>query len=182
MRWAVCFAVLAALVTMLAGCGRHSHTVPDENGVYPAEKLFDYFMSEDMPWGETKEFEVPEFPDVKFTWDDLNVMAITDGEEKGLYWGMPIWGVYLADLNGDGKREICSTVAMGSGIVDERIYAYDLVHERLYTLQDRFFCNYRLELKDGALFYVQTPDTLDGEALSAPLTLDKMTQTDKSQI
>lgn len=138
----------------------------------------------EKPRGESVEFEMPEFHGVKFKLDEdgLNVLEIADGMEKGLYWGMPVIDVYLSDLNGDGKREICSTVAMGSGIVDERIYAYDLVHERLYTLQDRFFCNYRLELKDGALFYVQTPDTLDGEVLSAPLTLDKMTQTDKSQI
>lgn len=182
MRRAVCFAVLAALVTMLAGCRRDSRTVPDENGVYPAKKLFDYFMSEDMPWDETKEFEVPEFPDVKFTWDDLNVMAITDGEEKGLYWGMPIWGVYLADLNGDGKREICSAVSMGSGIVDERIYAYDYANGMLYELQDRFGSNYRLELQNGVLFYVQTSDFPNGDSCSEPLTIDKMTEIDKVQI
>lgn len=167
-------------MTMFAGGERSA--VPDENGVYPAEKLFDHFMSDDMRWDETKEFEVPEFPDVKFTWDDLNVIAISDDEQRGLYWGMPVWGVYLADLNGDGKREICSNVAMGSGIVDERIYAYDLVHERLYTLQDRFFGSYRLEIKDGTLFYVRTTGNLDGETLSEPLTLDKMTQIDKAQI
>ena len=181
MKRVACFAALLSL-TMLAGCKNDSRAVPDENGVYPAEKLFDYIMSDDMPWGETKEFEVPEFPDMKFTWDDLNVTAIKGDEKWGLYWGMPVWGVYLADLNGDGRREVCSTAAMGSGIVDERIYAYDLANDKLYTLCGRFECDYRLELRGDVLFYVKSETFSGGETLSEPLTLDKMQEVDNSEI
>lgn len=173
-------AAAALAVIMLSGCARDNRAVPDENGVYPAERLFDWYYSEDMPWDETEEFEVPEFSGVRFSWDNMNVLAEDDGETLCLYWGMPVWSVYLADLNGDGKREICSAVSMGSGIVDDRIYAYDFVNNRLYGLNDRFYYNYTLELKDGVLFYVKSPEHLDGETFSEPLTVDKMTETDKA--
>lgn len=135
-----------------------------------------------MPWEETREFEVPEFPGVKFTWDYANVQVDADGEEKGLYWGMPVWSVYLADLNGDGKREICSTVSMGSGMIDERIFAYDYANGKLYELQERFRYNFKLELQDGILVYVRTPETADGGEQTEPLTVDKMTEIEKSGI
>ena len=136
-------AILVALSVMLSGCARNTPVVPDENGVYPAEKVFDYFFSDDMQWDETREFEVPEFPNVKFSWNYSNVWTDENGEEKGLYWGMPVWNVYLADLNGDGRREICSGVSMGSGMIDERIFAYDYANGKLYELQDRFYYNFK---------------------------------------
>ena len=180
MKRAAC--TLLALTVILSGCARNTPAVSDENNVYSAEKVFDYFFSSDMPWEETREFEVPEFPDVKFTWDNMNVLAVTNGKEKGLYWGMPVWSVYLADLNGDGKREICSTVSMGSGMIDERIYAYDYANGKLYELQERFKYNFKLELQDGVLVYVRTPESTEGEELTEPLTIDKMTEVEKSGI
>ncbi len=178
MKRAAC--ALSAALVLLTGCARNEPAFPDENGAYHAEMLFDY--SDDMPWGETKEFEVPEYPDVKFQWSDLDVTAIDDGEETSLYWGMPVWNVYLADLNGDGKREICSAVSMGSGFVDERIYAYDFANGKLYELSDRFSYNYKLELRDEVLVYVKTPETAEEKEMSEPLTIDKMTEIDESQI
>lgn len=180
MKRAAC--ALSAALVLLTGCARNKPAVPDENSVYPAEMLFDYFFSADMPWDETKEFEVPEFPDSKFGWNSGNVFAMTESEERGLYWGMPVWNVYLADLNGDGMREICSAVSMGSGIIDERIYAYDCANGKLYELNDRFYYNYSLELRDGVLVYVKTPEGAEGEETSGPLTIDKMTEIEKSQI
>lgn len=167
---------------LLFGCARYEPAVPDENGVYPAEMLFDYFFSAEIPWDETREFEVPEFPNVIFQWSDLSIAAINEGEEKGLYWGMPVWNVYLADLNGDGIREICSAVSMGSGFVDERIYAYDYANGKLYELNDRFRYNYSLELRDGILVYVKTPTTAEDRETSELLTIDKMIEIEKSQI
>ena len=184
MKRIVCIAVMAAV--MLSGCGKNvSESVSDDN-VYATEKLFDYFFSDDMPWGETNKFTLPEFSDVSFKWNDGGVSAVNGGKETGLFWGMPVWGVYLADLNGDGKREICSTVSMGSGIVDERVYVYDYANGKLYELEDRFHYNYRLELRDGVLMYVKypepTPASSGGEEVTVPLTLDKMTEVDESQI
>lgn len=177
--------MLAALTMMLCGCAQNGRAAPDKNGVYPAEKLFDCFFSDDMLWGETGEFEVAEFPDVKFIWSKLNVGSEKDGEKAELYWGMPVWSVYLADLNGDGKREICSCVSMGSGIVDERVYVYDYANGKLYELEDRFHYNYRLELRDGVLVYVKTPEHFghsDYEELTEALTLEKMTEIARVEI
>lgn len=147
-----------------------------ESGSADSEMLFDYFFSEDMPWDETMEFTLPEFPDVKFTWDHLNMVSEKDGEKTVLFWGMPIWSAYLSDLNGDGRREICSTVSIGSGIVDERIIVFDYENGECYVLQNRFYHNYRLELKDGVLYYIETPERSEGEVRSEPLSLDKMTK------
>lgn len=184
-RIIACFAAAAAL--LLSGCGNNApESVSDDNVTYSAEKLFDYYFSDDMPWEETKEFTVPEFSKVKFKWSSDNVVAVKNKKETGLYWGMPVWGVYLADLNGDGKREICSCVSMGSGIVDERIYAYDYANEKLYVLVARSRNNYRLELTDGVLMYVEYPEhsfvSSGGEEITKPLTLDIMTEVDESEI
>lgn len=184
-RILACFAAIAAV--MLSGCAKDaSESVPDENAVYASERLFDYFYSDDMPWEETKEFTLPEFSKVKFKWSSDNIVAVKNKKETGLFWGMPVWGVYLADLNGDGKREICSTVSMGSGMVDERVYAYDYANEKLYVLVARFRSNYRLELVDGVLMYTEYPENSiinsGGEEVTKPLTLDIMEEVDKSEI
>lgn len=173
-RILACFA--AATASLLSGCEKNApESVPDDNVTYSAEKLFDYYFSDDMPWEETKEFTVPEFSKVKFKWSSSDVVAVKNKKETGLYWGMPVWGVYLADLNGDGKREICSTVSMGSGIVDNRILAYDYANGKLYELQDRPTSDYSLKLQDGVLMYVkQTQNASD--VLTMPLTLDAMTE------
>lgn len=174
------FAVLAAFsAALLTGCSRDVRESVGGGNSGDTETVFDYFYSEDMPWDEIREFELPEFPYVKFAWDHLNIVSEKDGEKTELFWGMPIWSVYLADLNGDGKREICSTVSIGSGIVDERIIVYDYANGECYELQDRFFHRYELELKNGELFYVETPERADGEQRSEPLTLDIMTKLGK---
>ena len=166
------FALTAAFAVLLSGCSKDVSKSPD------TVCLFDNFFSEGIPPNEI-EFTLPEFPDVKFTWDTLNIVSVKDGEKTALFWGMPIWSVYLADLNGDGKREICSTVSIGSGIVDERIIVYDYANGELYELQDRFYHNYRVELKNGILYYTETPERADGEERSEPLTLDIMTKPER---
>ena len=189
-RVIACIAATAAI--MLSGCAQNapeniSQNFSEDNKEYAPELMFDYFRSDDMPWEETKVFSIPEFSDVDFKWNYERIVMIKEsGEEAQLFWGMPVWGVYLADLNGDGKREICSTVSMGSGIVDERVYAYDYANGKLYALVDRFMNNYRLELRDGILMYVKyperTPASSDREEIAEALTLDKMTEVNSSEI
>ncbi|MDE6732981.1 MAG: hypothetical protein K2J77_08920 [Oscillospiraceae bacterium] len=146
------------------------------NGVYAPECLFDYFITEAMPWGKTKDFTLPEYPDVTFRWSSEKITAVKNGKETELFWGMPVWGVYLADLNGDGKREICSTASMGSGMIDERVYVFDYANGKLYELQDRFVNNFTLRFHDGVLMYVKTPEGSAGNEISNPLTLDIMSK------
>ncbi|MCM1164536.1 MAG: hypothetical protein NC299_12535 [Lachnospiraceae bacterium] len=178
MKKAACLAALAAV--LLSGCGASDSAYSCGDG--SARAVFDYFFSDDMPWNETMDFEMSEFPNVRFSWDNMNVLAEENGETRSLYWGMPVWSVYLADLNGDGKREICSAVSIGSGIIDERIIVYDYANDRQYQLAERFYYDYGLELRDGALFYVRHPAHGDGDETEAPLTLDAMTELEKPQI
>ena len=51
------------------------------------------------------EIEPPEYPGVTFRWTPGTVSAVKDGETIELFSGMPIWNVFLCDLNGDGLRE-----------------------------------------------------------------------------
>ena len=102
----------------------------------------------DVGCEDTREFAVPEYAGTKFVWNNLSVSA--DGE--GLFWGMPVWSVYLADLNGDGKREIISEVSIGSGIVDDRIIAFDFSKKQGYQLENRFYSNFSLFLNNGELW------------------------------
>lgn len=145
------------------------------DGVYAPEMLFDYFYLDNMQWDKTKDFTLPEFDGVTFKWRSDKITAEKNGNETVLFSGMPVWGVYLADLNGDGKREICSTVSMGSGIVDNRILAYDYANGKLYELQDRPTSDYSLTIKDGVLMYVQSMHSVSS-VVTNPLTLDAMTE------
>lgn len=133
---------------------------------------------------DEKQFMLAEFPDKTFEVIDGHIVMDDINAPAGTMRNSVIAGIeyYLTDLNGDGKREICSTAAMGSGIVDERVYAYDFANERLYTLCGRFECDYRLELRGDVLFYVKSETFSGGETLSEPLTLDKMKEVDKSEI
>ena len=116
-----------------------------------AEQVFD-FRNDKMPWEETRAFYVPEFPGVSFKWTSSGVFA--NGGQ--LYYGMPVWSVYLTDLNGDGLREIVSEASMGSGIVDERVYAYDYADKKCYVLENRFVSDFSLFIKNGELWVSET--------------------------
>jgi hypothetical protein len=121
--------------------------------VYVPQKVLDYFYDDAMPWESTIDFEITEFPDTKFVWTSEKIMA--DGEV--LFAGMPVWNVFLADLNGDHMPEICSTISFGSGIVDSRVAVYDYFNRQAYDLSDRMTFDYTLSLKDGLLIVNQIP-------------------------
>lgn len=133
-----------------------------------------------------------EFPDVKFSCDGGTVTVLTndvvpccdnerepDWELHGyriLYGGMPIENVYLADLNGDGKREIISATYLGSGIIDGRIEAYDLANDVHYTLSDRM--NYDYSLKEESSLIVEKRKYMESDVISSQtLSLDMMDKT-----
>ncbi len=114
----------------------------------PAEKVYDEGINTESAF----EFTMPEFPGVNFKVDRNTVSA----NGRTLYSGMPISTVYLADLNGDGYREICSEIAFGSGMIDIRILAYDYAiseYCELYELSDRGKYDYTLVLEDDVLKY-----------------------------
>jgi len=115
-------------------------------------KWLDYFGTDEMPWNESRELTLTEFPGVTFEWTSGKVTA----GEKELFWGMPVWNVYLADLTNDGKPEFCATVSLGSGIVDNRVIVFDYVTDKEYQLSDRMYYDYFLGLDNGKLMVTQT--------------------------
>ncbi len=121
----------------------------------------------------TYKFTMPEFPGVNFKVENDAVYA----DDKALYSGMST--VYLADLNGDGCRELCLDTSIGSGIVDQRVWVYDYANSEMYQLSDRGRYDYTLALEDGVLKYkcytypVKSGDTPEEEGT---LTLSMMTR------
>ena len=51
----------------------------------------------------------------------------------------------------DGLRELCSVVSFGSGMVDDRIIAYDFSAKETFMLQSRVMFDYGLTLEGGQL-------------------------------
>ncbi len=124
-----------------------------------AEMWFDYFEKPDeLDWNVQLEIELPEYPGVTFRWHpgmvEAVVEAVTENEITLLYTGMPIWSTYFCDLTGDGLPELCSTLSVGSGMVDNRIIVYDYANGASYTLEDRgeYDYSFRLGKKDGCLW------------------------------
>ena len=64
---------------------------------------------------------------------------------------MPIWSVYFCDLTGDGKLELCSTLSIGSGIVNDQILVYDYADGTGYDLSDRGNFDYILTVQEDSL-------------------------------
>lgn len=93
----------------------------------------------------TRSFYIEGLPDVKFVYTNTAITAVDEsGSEEVVISGMPIWDVYLADLNGDGIREICAVLSYGSGLVDTRIAVYDYAAKKYYELSDRFNHDYAI--------------------------------------
>ena len=109
-----------------------------------ARELLDYFYDSNMP-NASRALDIPEFPDVEFRWSPAYITA--NGEN--LLFGMPIWNVFLADLNGDNLPELCATAGWSSGMIDDRVAAYDYAHRQFYGLEDRGTYDYQLSLEDG---------------------------------
>ena len=112
-----------------------------------------------MPWDSSHELELLEFPNIKFRWSPSDLTAIEPAGERVLFSGMPIWNVYVTDLNGDALPEFCATISLGSGIVDTRIIVFDYANDAHHELADRMVYDYSLSLEDGLLFVTQSEYT-----------------------
>lgn len=127
-------------------------------------KFFDHYLTDSILWDEEKDFYIEGLPEVRFVCTSEEVRAIdTNGNEEVLFGGMPIWSIYLTDLNGDGIREICSGVSFGSGIVDDHIVAYDYAAKKLYELSDRGYNDYYLSYSGLAPLMAYERDYASGE-------------------
>ena len=98
-------------------------------------------------------FEMAEFPGVYFIWNAEEVKAVKGDEEFTLYSGCPVWDLWLADINGDGKREICSSVSMGFGMIDEEVMVFDYENMDLYILSDRGNYDFTIHDSENNILY-----------------------------
>lgn len=127
---------------------------------FQARKWLDYYYDDNLPWNDSIEIELPEFAGVTFIWTYEKITA--NGIE--LFWGMPVWNVYLADLTNDGNPEFCATVSIGSGIVDTRVIVYDYATGQEYQLAEWMKYDYTLSIQDGKVMVTQS-DYSNGKPL-----------------
>lgn len=114
-------------------------------------------------------FTMPEFPDEEFT---LKKGILCRGEII-LFSGQPVHDIYLADLNGDGFREICSDISIGlSGVVDMHIAAFDLVNNSLYRLSGDTSSECHITLEDGKIGYERSVYSIYGATVDQKGALD----------
>ena len=142
--------------------------VEDNSVKSTATKWFDNLHGDEMIWNGVREINLDAFPDVTFRCHAEKLEAVTDKEIVPLYTGMPIWSVYFCDLTGDGKPELCSTISIGSGIIDNRIIIYDYAAGVSHELSDRLNYDYVLNMKNGKLIaekrkHMQEELVLSGE-------------------
>ena len=114
-------------------------------------KWFDCLNSDEMIWDGVREINLDEHPGITFRWNYEKLEAVTDKKIVPLYTGMPIWSVYFCDFNNDGRPELCSTLSIGSGMIDNRIIIYDYAMGASYELSDRGQYDYTLNLQNGKL-------------------------------
>jgi len=139
------------VLTGLLGCGQTQADKGKDAAPDAPVKWFDSFHEDDMIWDGVREIARDEFPGVTFRWQYAKLEAVTEKETVTLYGGMPIWSVYFCDLTGDGKPELCSTISIGSGLVDNRIFVYDYAKGESFELADRAHYDYVLTLRNNRL-------------------------------
>ena len=80
---------------------------------------------------------------------------------------MPIWGVWFTDLTGDDLPELCATLSMGSGLIDNRVLIYDYAGGASYGLEDRGRYDYALRYSpEEDRLYVDKRDYQGGALVS----------------
>lgn len=146
--------VLAALVMGTSFLPVSDSMFAEQAEISETEMWFDF--SQGYPRDKCN-IVLPEYPDTVFCCNGLHLWAERAGEKTPLYSGMPIWSVYFCDLNGDGKRELCSQVSWGSGMIDEHIEVWDYAAGAGYSLWKRCEYDYFLRLDDGELKALKSP-------------------------
>ncbi len=162
--WIILLAIIASLALAIGFLTHPREPAPTEPGKTDpaplgqvAQEWYNYLGKDTIDWPQSQEIQLEAFPGVTFRSSPGEIEAITDLGAESLYLGMPIWNTYFSDLTGDGKPELCSTVSVGSGIVDNHILIYDYQEKTAYTLWDRGYYDYELTLEGDRLYAVKRP-------------------------
>ena len=125
-------------------------------------KWFDYTDNPaDMDYEKELTTTHPDFPGVTFHYTPYDI-SVTEkagifgrAEKKKLIEGWPIWNAYFYDVTGDGISDICASLSIGFGAIDERVIVYDYANSVSYSLENRMEYDYYLRYnKEDALLYV----------------------------
>ena len=109
--------------------------------------------------GSNTDLKLDEFPGTIFRWMPGKIAALGAGGERAIIPAGPtrlMFNVFLADLNGDGLPEFCTTISYGSGVSFWKIEVCDYSAGKLYELPDSTSRDMvTLSMKDGQLFATQ---------------------------
>lgn len=113
------------------------------------------------------QFSMDAFPGVVLEWNYTpyvnasgeRLVAIKDGEEMVLFPYGDVSAVYVSDVTGDGKPDLCANVSyFSSGIpLSDAVMVYDCANDILYSLRSDInstfssMVGYHLHLEDGKL-------------------------------
>lgn len=124
-------------------------TQPQGNSIQDQGVQLLYNIDDDS-FNDIKEeyFQLPEYPGLQFLRSGASIYVQRDNQWDDLLHG---YQLYIADLNGDGKREFLGTQVSGSGIIDYRIYVYDVADDMLYCMHQRFLYDFGITIEDGKL-------------------------------
>jgi hypothetical protein len=146
------FILVFILCFSVTGCSNASESESSGSPKHVAvNKWFDCLHGDEMIWDGVREINIEEYPDVTFRCYPEKLEAVTEKDTFLLFQGMPIWSVYFCDLTGDGKPELCASISLGSGIVDNRIIVYDYAGGASYELSGRGKFDYVLNTKNDSL-------------------------------
>ncbi len=115
----------------------------------------------DMDYEQELSTEHSDFSGVTFHYTpyDISVTEKTGifgkTEKKKLIEGWPIWNAYFYDVTGDGISDICASLSIGFGAIDNRVIVYDYANGVSYSLENRMEYDYYLRYNEEEnLLYV----------------------------
>lgn len=123
------------------------------------------------------EFVMEEFPDYGFTATYKGVLLNgydMNAVDVSIISGDEIENLFLCDLNGDGKRELCATV-INDGV--KSVEVVDFANDQWYKLQSTAQSKYSISVEDEQLILTSATFGVNGESLLEghdPLSLDLM--------
>ena len=120
------------------------------------EMIFDWKTA---PGKVGQTFTMPEYPGVTFRLcgntespSQIDYIIATKGDETiPVMDGMPVMNLFLCDLNGDGKRELCCEVNSGSGYMRCFVAVCNYANQSTYMLGQEGRFDYVLRMEGAKL-------------------------------